>query len=381
MTRNSGEPKEWLGVTAALTVILAVAIACSFLQMPVRTEPYTVTDDFGRTVTLPEVPERIISLSPANTEILFAIGAGDRVVGVTVYCNYPEEAAERETIGGVTTVSIEKVVSLEPDLVLGDRLNGKETFERLEELNITVFGLNPANIIEILDDILLVGNVTGEEQNASSLVTNLTGRLEEIRNETKDVGRPRVFYNIGDFWTAGEETFINEIITISGGENIAADKTGYFIMNIEELIDKNPEVIICDKGMGSISTAYEEITSDERLHVVNAVKNNRVYVIEGDLMDRAGPRMIDAVEVVHEDFSEFFASTGVEDGARPTPPPTVSATVTPTQVVTPTPVAATPSPVSPPTRAPTPEEPGFEAAAVIAGLFSGGYLILRRAQR
>jgi iron complex transport system substrate-binding protein len=254
------------------------------------------------------------------------------------------------------------VIALEPDLVLGDELNGKETFERLEALNITVFGLDPANISEILDDILLVGNVTGEEQNAASVVANLTGRLEEIRNETTDVERPRVFYNIGDFWTAGEETFINEIISIAGGENIAADTSGYFIMNIEELIAKNPEVIICDRGMGSISTAYEEITSDKRLQVVNAVKNDRIYVIEGDLMDRAGPRMIDAVEVIHEDLSDFSTNAEVEDGAGPTPSPTVSATVTPTPVV-------------------TPEEPGFDAASVIAGLCSVGYLILRRAKR
>jgi iron complex transport system substrate-binding protein len=354
--------KKRIITIAALTIVFASAIAFSSLPAGAETQSITITDDFGRTVTIHGVPERIISLSPTNTEILFAIGAGDRVVGVTEYCNYPEEAAEREKIGGVSTVSIEKVIALEPDLVLGDELNGKETFERLEALNITVFGLDPANISEILDDILLVGNVTGEEQNAASVVANLTGRLEEIRNETTDVERPRVFYNIGDFWTAGEETFINEIISIAGGENIAADTSGYFIMNIEELIAKNPEVIICDRGMGSISTAYEEITSDKRLQVVNAVKNDRIYVIEGDLMDRAGPRMIDAVEVIHEDLSDFSTNAEVEDGAGPTPSPTVSATVTPTPVV-------------------TPEEPGFDAASVIAGLCSVGYLILRRAKR
>ena len=114
--------KKWIVTIAVVTTILASAIA--FSSVPVGAETLSITDDFGRNVTIHGVPERIISLSPTNTEILFAIGAGDRVVGVTEYCNYPAEAKEREKVGGVSTVSIEKVVSLEPDLILGDELNG-----------------------------------------------------------------------------------------------------------------------------------------------------------------------------------------------------------------------------------------------------------------
>jgi iron complex transport system substrate-binding protein len=174
--RDSNGMKGLIGALAALIIVLASAF--SLFQTPVgaQTDQIIITDDFGRNITIKGVPERIISLSPANTEILFAIGAGDRVVGVTEYCNHPEEAKERKKIGGITTVSIEKVVALEPDLVLGDRLNGKELFERLEQLNFTVVGTNPENISGILDDILLVGSVTGEEQNASLLVADLERR-------------------------------------------------------------------------------------------------------------------------------------------------------------------------------------------------------------
>ncbi|RLE28852.1 hypothetical protein DRJ27_05460 [Candidatus Acetothermia bacterium] len=143
---NNKRMKKGIVIITALTIVFVSAIA--FSSVPVGAETLLITDDFGRNVTLEKIPERIISLSPTNMEILFAIGAGDRVVGVTEYCNYPAEAEEREKIGGVSTVSIEKVVALEPDLVLGDELNGKETFERLEELNITVAGLNPVNVSE-----------------------------------------------------------------------------------------------------------------------------------------------------------------------------------------------------------------------------------------
>ena len=147
-------------------------------------------------------------------------------------------------------------------------------------------------------------------------MNELRERLDEIEEKTElleEEQRPRVFYNIGGFFTAGEDTFINEIIEAAGGKNIAADKSGYFIMNLEEFIDKNPQVILCDSGMGSISTAYEEIMSDERLKIVDAVKNNWVYLIEGDIMDRPGPRVIDAVEKVYADYSEFFIATEDEE--------------------------------------------------------------------
>jgi len=283
------------------SLILVGAIASIHYQAAPR--GFTVTDDFGRNVTLKGVPARIISLSPSNTEILFAIGAGDRVVGVTEYCNYPPAAKTRPRVGGVSTVSIEKVVALNPDIVIGCSLNGKDTFERLEELGIPVLGLNPKNISGILADIELVGRVTGEESNATNLVTAMKSRLDAIRAKARamsqQAGAPTVFYDIGGFYTAGNGTFVNEIIETAGGRNIAADKTGYFQMSIEELIAKNPQVIICDRGMGSMSKAYEEIMSDDRLKIVDAVRNNRVYLIDGDIIDRPGPRIVNATETVY----------------------------------------------------------------------------------
>lgn len=296
-------------------IIAAVALAIAFFSLPAamaEVQTRTITDDFGRNVTLHTVPERIISLSPTNTEILFAVGAGSRVVGVTEYCNYPEEAEARDTVGGVSTVSIEKVVSQDPDLVLGCELNGKETIERLAELNISVVGLNPANIGKILDDILLVGALTGEEENASSLVADMERRLEELKEKTQAAKRPKVAHITwhDPIWVAGRGTVQDELIGIAGGENAFSYRKEWAAVSLEEFIDRNPDVIIVSAGHGVAGMQpYEYIVRDERLDVVNAVKNKRVYTIDADVASRAGPRIVDAAETFYRSLSDFFAVT------------------------------------------------------------------------
>ena len=327
---------------AALTIAFIAAIA--FSSLPVNAEKLEVTDDFGRTVTLHGVPERIISLSPTNTEILFAIGAGDRVVGVTEYCNYPEEAEELPLIGGVSTVSIEKVVALEPDLVLGCALNGKETVVRLTELNVTVVSLNPENINEILDDIVLVGQLTGEEKNAGSLVADMEQRLEEIKYQTRDVKRLTVAHITwhDPIWVAGGGTVQDELIEIAGGENVFSDKKDWATVSLEEFIDRNPDVIIVSVGHGVAGMKpYDYILSEERLEVVNAVKNDRVHIINADIASRAGPRIVNATEIVYECLLESFGDTGTH----------------------------------------TPEPAGFEAVLTIAGLLTVLYLLRRNTKK
>ena len=303
--------------------IIAAALAITFFSLPAamaEVQTLTITDDFGRNVTFHKVPERIISLSPTNTEILFAVGAGNRVVGVTEYCNYPEEAEERDTIGGVSTVSIEKVVSQEPDLVIGCELNGKETIERLAELNISVVGLNPESIGEILDDILLVGTLTGEEEKASSLVAEMEQRLEELKKKTRAAKRLKVAHITwhDPIWVAGSGTVQDELIGIAGGENAFSYLEDWATVSLEEFIDRNPDVIIVSVGHGVAGMQpYEYIVRDERLEVVDAVKNKRVYTINADVASRAGPRIVDAAETFHRglyDFCDVTINTPEQSG-------------------------------------------------------------------
>ena len=201
--------------------------------------------------------------------------------------------------------------------------------------------------------------------------------MDEIEEKTElleEGQRPRVFYNIGDFFTAGEGTFISEIIETAGGKNIAADKSGYFIMNLEELMDKNPQVILCDSGHGGMSSAYDQIMSEERLKILDAVKNKRVYLIDGDIMDRPGPRIVNATETVYGYLYGFFGIIEEEEAPSPTITPTASQTSTPTPIITatPTPTASVPSSSS--------QTPGFEAMSTVIGILIGIVFIKTRKQ-
>ncbi|MBN1455682.1 MAG: ABC transporter substrate-binding protein [Methanomicrobia archaeon] len=282
---------------------------------------------------LPKKPERIVSMAPSCTEFLFAVGAGDQVVGVTEYCDYPPEVVEKKNhgeiavIGGYSTPSFEKIVALQPDLVVGAYGNPDDVLYWLVDesahqgVTYPLYAQNPKNVEEIFQHLMVLGALTGCRAEADSLEYELRNRVAAITAETASLTeeeKPRVFYNIGDFFTAGDNTFVNEVITLAGGTNIAADSSGYFVMNLEELIYRNPQVIICDSSMVSMSLAYEQIMEDKRLQILDAVKNGWVYVIDADIIDRPSPRIVDALELVYQDYSDFFVAT------RPTPSPAES---------------------------------------------------------
>ncbi len=268
----------------------------------------TIIDDLGRSITMVEKPERIISLAPSNTEILFALGLGDKVVGVTNYCTYPEEAKEKDKVGGYVTPDIEKVVFLKPDLVLAAHGLPIGAIDALKKFNLSVAGLFPKNIEEILYDIRLVGEITGQNENASVLVADMTQRIKAMEERIKGLNleeKPTVLHIIwhDPIWIAGKETFENELIEKSGGVNVAPVKR-YKAISLEEVIKINPEVIITPSGTGmgfaETNFTYEYIIGEQRLSGVDAVRNNRVYVIDADIICRPGPRIVDALEEMAE---------------------------------------------------------------------------------
>ncbi len=260
-------------------------------------------DDLGRNITLEKYPERIVSTAPSNTEILFALGLGDRVVGVTEYCDYPEEAKEKEKIGGFSTVDVERIMALNPDLVLVSEKTGDENIEKLEELGMPVAVLQPKNVDGILDDIRLVGKITGTEDRANELEAEMKGRIDAVRQKTQDLEKPGVFYVVwhDPLMSAGSGTFISDIITIAGGVNIAQDMEGYKTISLEAVVDRDPDVIIASTGPSQHST-YDSIIEEERLQAVSAVKNGRAYKIDKNIVSRAGPRIVEGLE----EFAKFI---------------------------------------------------------------------------
>jgi ABC-type Fe3+-hydroxamate transport system substrate-binding protein len=297
-------PKENLAYNTTYTM----SISSCEIQFKTAKEgfPLTIADDLGRSTTIKSKPERIISLAPSNTEILFALGLGDKVIGVTEYCNYPEEAKEKKKIGGYVTPNIEKIVALQPDLVLAAHGLPIEVIDALERYNLTVVGLHPKNLDDILYDIRLVGEITGQSDNASVLVANMAQKIEATEEGMKELNyeeKPTVLHIIwhDPIWVAGRGTIEDELIRKSGGINVAPVE-GYRTISLEEVIKIDPEIIITPSGTGmgfaKTNFTYEYIIGEPRLSGVDAVTNNRVYVIDADIISRAGPRIVDALEEI-----------------------------------------------------------------------------------
>lgn len=272
--------------------------------------PREVIDDFGQKVIITKRPERIISLSPANTEILFAIGAGDKVVGVTKYCDFPPRAKKIDKVGGFTTPNIEAILDKKPDLVVASYGNGEENIKRLQELGLTVLSLYPKSVEDILEDIKLVGEATGYEKEAAKLVEELRRKIDSVKKEGDKIPeekRPRVLYLVWypELWTAGKGTFANDLIEMAGGKNIASDIQGWKIISKEVVVDRDPEIVFCS-GMGKNSAILKEkILKDADLQKISALKNNRVYTISSDIVERPGPRIVNGLEKMREYLSSF----------------------------------------------------------------------------
>jgi iron complex transport system substrate-binding protein len=283
-----------------LTMVLIFLFACSSPLESPSTFPVQITDQSGKEVKLDKAPQRIISLAPSNTEILFALGLADRVVGVTEYCDYPQAAKEKPKIGGYSTVDFEKVVQLEPDIIFATNKHQADTIPKLEEFGLTVVVINPETIEEVFEAITLIGNCTGKSQEASQLVTEMSSQVQAVVDKTRDLlpsEMPRVFYVVraDPLYTAGSGTLIDELITLAGGTNIFHSVSSYPSVNLEEVIQANPQVIIAGSSMGSAEPALGFLGTDDRLENVDARTNNKLYEIDVDIVSRPGPRLTEAL--------------------------------------------------------------------------------------
>ncbi|MCK4723253.1 MAG: cobalamin-binding protein [Dehalococcoidia bacterium] len=303
-----------LSLVSAILASLIVACASSVEEAP--TFLLEVTDQAGRVVKLEKIPERIVSLAPSNTEVLFALGLGDKVVGVTEFCNYPEAAKAKPKIGGYSTVDLERTVAIEPDLILATNIHKDEIIPVLERLGLTVLTLDPKTLDEVLEAITLTGKCTGKQEAASQLVAEMRNRIKAVTDKTdtlSEAQRPRVFYVM---WheplrTVSSHTRIHELIGLAGGVNIAQDVgEGYPTISLEAVIQANPQIIIAGSGMGEgADLPFQFVNTESRLKDTDARINHRLYEIYTDLVGRPGPRFVEALEQLAEMIHpELFTS-------------------------------------------------------------------------
>jgi len=300
--------------TLGLMIVLALAVGCAqATPTPTEMPTITVVDDAQRTVEITGVPERIISLAPSNTEILFALGLGDKVVGVSDFCDYPEAAQKIEKVGYVEP-NMEKIVDLEPDLIL--YIGGAAQLEKvqtMEDLGLTVLVLAPSDIEAILADFELVGRATGSEDEAALLVSQLRARMDEVLSRVAQAERkPLVFYeldatDLGGPWTAGPGSFIDTLITMAGGLNLGASaEMEWAQFSTEEIIAQDPQIIIL--GDANYGVTVESVGERPGWEVITAVKEGAIYPIDDNLVSRPGPRIIDGLEalarIIHPEIFE-----------------------------------------------------------------------------
>ena len=269
---------------------------------PTAENTLTFTDGLGREVTLNGFPQRVISLAPSNTEILFAIGAGDQVVGRDTLSDFPEEASKATDIGSTfDALNTELIVSLKPDLVLAAEINTPEQVKQLEDLGLAVYYLkNPATLEEMYGNLELVAQMTGHEEEAATLIESLKERVAAVDEKIAPISsRPGVFYELDATdpskpYTAGKGTFITQLIDRAGGYNIASELDGYPQMSLEQVVAADPAFIILGDARYGVSP--DSIAERPGWDNLSAVKNGKVLPFNDDLVSRPGPRLVDALE-------------------------------------------------------------------------------------
>lgn len=292
-----------LGACATAAVATEVAPATDTPADPAPT--IDLVDGLGRDVHLDAPAQRVISLAPSNTELLFAVGAGEQTVGRDAFSDYPAEAAAVTDIGDTYSgLNTEVIVGLEPDLVLAAEITPTEQVQELEDLGLTVYWLaNPTTLDGLYENIAIVGQLTGHEETAGALIAELRGRADAVAAALAGIEEsPTVFYELDGFdpanpWTAGEGTFIDLLIELAGGVNIGqVMDVQYGQLSVEELLLQDPDVIIL--GDAAFGVTPELVAERAAWGELSAVQNGQVHPFDDNLASRPGPRLIEGLEIL-----------------------------------------------------------------------------------
>ncbi|MBP2133183.1 iron complex transport system substrate-binding protein [Methanomicrobium sp. W14] len=300
---------QWIFIIAIIlaSVILAGCTDTTGLQSQnTDNKTITVTDDTGAQVTIQEYPKRIVSLAPSETEILYAINtnsSGISLVGRNDYDDYPPQVESIPSIGGPQTLSVESIVSKNPDLVITTTVADKTIIEQLKNLGIPVLIFKLNTFEDVYRNIETLGEALGLEKSADDLVSKMKENVSEIENMPHEAPTPKVMYVVsaGPMYVAGNNTLQSEMIDYAGGDNIFSDKDGYFVASDEAIIDRSPDVIIVPySGMASGYDIKAQLMNDSDLKSVPAVENGKIYEVDDDIASRPGPRITQGLELFYK---------------------------------------------------------------------------------
>jgi iron complex transport system substrate-binding protein len=287
-----------------LFALVAISFGCTRpvdvaqVEIPTR----ELRDDLGRTVRVPEKIDRAISLAPSLTEMIYAIGAGDRLLGVTTYCNYPTETAKVEKVGDTQTPNIERIIALKPQVIFISTASQLEAFSRtLDEQDIAVYVIDAKSLEGVFKNLKTLGELFGRSDDAEKLVDGLAVRAKLVRDQASaQEERPRVFIQISNepLFTIGNDSFLTELIDQAGGVSATRDvPSAYPKLSKETAAALDPEVII-------LSDSEDNLEPNAALKNSTAVREGRVYRINADIISRPGPRLVDALEQIADRLRE-----------------------------------------------------------------------------
>jgi len=295
----------------------APSVSPSVSPSAASTYPMNVTDSFGEVITIAQQPQRIVSLSPANTEILFDLGVGGKIVGNDQYDDYPAAAENITHVGGFSTVDDEMVANVSPDIIFAEDTISQDAVTKLQSMGYTVVMLDNSNMTMIEKNIQLMGQITGTESNATALVDSINSQMSNISDKTTGLNasqRPSVLilagYEAGsDIYVYGSGTYGDDLIKLVGGTNAAANVSNYAIMNTEAIIAANPDYIIDPVGnsMGDLASYYSlKNGSPSWVQGLTAYQEGHIIMVDGNIMERPGPRLpqaaLEIAQVIHPEL-------------------------------------------------------------------------------
>lgn len=287
--------KKLTGLLLAITFTLSFIACSNKVEKKEESEGIKITDSYNREITLDKIPERVITLSPGATETIFALGKQNALIARSDYDDYPSEVSKIPSVGSLNQPNIEKIAELKPDLVIGGAHFPKEAIQKFDELGIKVAVLYGSEDFEgAYENIIDIARVLGVKEKGQEIVDGMKKKVSEVEGKVKGLSKPRLYYVIGfgrEDFTAGGNTFINQLIEKAGGENIAKDVQGWKY-SFEKIVEKNPEFIVVpdkyDTKKGFLATdKYKDLP---------AVKNGNVFAIDNNMLDRQGPRQSGGLE-------------------------------------------------------------------------------------
>ena len=262
------------------------------------TYPITITDSFDREVTIESEPTKVISLSPSITEIVYALGQNENLIGRTDYCDYPQEAANIQSIGSLMDPNIEKIVELNPDIVIASAHFKKEVLQKIEEMGVKVVVLyGEENFEGAYEAIEKVGYILNAQETAFNIVNHMKTTIADVIQRVEGKQKPSVYYVVGfgegGDYTAGDGTFIGQLIEMAGAKNAADDVEGWSY-SLERLVENNPDFLICSKN----DHHKEQLKTANGYKDIDSVLNDKVYEIDKNMLERQGPRMADGLKEI-----------------------------------------------------------------------------------